>query len=480
MKNKATDNAASGLRWLGRIGLLLALFAFCQLSASAQITSATLETTETLITLLESEYPIPAWDEIQMNTLDNGVRIILATNSNNRILAISGFMNFGARSDAPTSPGLANLTQQLLLKGTRKRNANELAEAIEEVGGSISVSTNHDYCTISTVTTIDEEDLALSLIADCLFRPTFPAAEFDKERNFTISRIRRAEDNSAQLAFKHFRKNAYFGTPYANPVEGEPESLESLTRKMVVEHHRANYHANRLTLVAMGDFDPEKFAKKIKRYFGRFHPVDHLRYQVTISKPNTQYRNVLLPRDVSQSFICYGFAACPASNLDMPALRVAAAILGEGMSSRLFVNLRDKQSMAYQVGASFSSSAEAGHFVTYIGTRPEVADDLRSGALTGIRKELQGLKNKLVSAKELQRAKNYIIGKYRIAHQTNAGCVNYLGHYDQLGLGVAFDYQFPNLIQRVEAIDVRRVAREYFKGPTAILVHPRENNKGPK
>jgi zinc protease len=458
--------------------LLLALFAILPQSSLAQVTTATLTTTDTFLTTPSIALLMPPWEGTHMNTLNNGVRIILAKNADNRILAVSGFMSFGARMDTVAEPGTTYLTQQLLLKGTRKRSAAEIAEDIEEVGGSIAVETNHDYSTISTIATIDDADVALQLIAACLFRPTFPAAEFEKERNFTISRIRAAEDNSFQLAYKHFLKNVYEGSTYGSPVEGEPETLQRITRKMVVEHHALLYHPDRLTIVAMGDFDPEEFEKKIRRHFGRFRPAPQLRFQTMLSTPKAQYHSVALPRDVAQSFICYGFAACPVRHRDMAALRVAAAVLGEGMSSRMFVNLRDKQSLAYQVGASFSPQAETGHFLTYIGTRPEVADDLRQGALNGIRNELQELKDTLVPPEELLRAKNYIVGKYRIAHQTNAGCVRQLGRFDQLGLGAAFDIQFPVEIQRVDALDVRRVARKYFKGPTVVMVHPRKNGAG--
>ncbi|MBN1516125.1 insulinase family protein [Candidatus Sumerlaeota bacterium] len=407
-------------------------------------------------------------ERLETMELDNGIRVMLVPNSSNQVLAIKGFLDIGLMLEPAEQSGLSNLTHQLLLKGTQTRSAEEISEAIESVGGSIGVSVQHDYSEIAVIATIDQAELSLELIADCLFRPAFPAEQLDKERQFVLSRIRIAEDQPPTFALKQFNKEIYPGHSYGRPVLGEPETLLQLTREDVKQFHRQYYQPARLTLVAMGDFEAGGFGRKVEQYFGEFS--NDPGRTIKVSKSFSQrYSMKQFDRDVEQQFICYGFPVCAANNPDIPALRVATAILGEGMSSRMFTELRDKQGLAYQVGGRLSLRREAANVIFYIGTQPQ--NSMR--AVNGISSEIDRLQEEQASDAEMERAKNYIIGKFQIAHQTNMACVSILGSYDQLGLGAAYDQLFEEDIRRVTAQDVQAAARQYFKTPVIVQVGPR-------
>jgi zinc protease len=236
----------------------------------------------------------------------------------------------------------------------------------------------------------------------------------------------------------------------------------------------------------MGDFKPRRFEKRIRRHFGDFQPapVNRVADSVILAP---RFKRVELPRDVEQAFVCYGFTVCPARDKDFAALRVAAAVLGEGGSSRLSMRLREDKGLVYQVGATLAPRRNAGHLVIFAGAKPEAIDDrfllsnnelvaLRVGVKAGIQAEIEALQDANVPTEELERAQNYIIGKFRGAHQTNAGRVNHLGAFDQLGLGVNYDMLFPDLIRAVTARQVRYVARKYFTSPTIVAVRPQSEN----
>ena len=403
-------------------------------------------------------------------SLANGIKYILLPNPDNQVLVIGVFIDLGNRYEHPDEVGITNLAQQMMLKGTQQRTAEQISEEIESVGGSINFGIQPDYSTLATITTIEDADLALDLLADVLFNPTFPEQHFEKERNFILSRIKISEDSPSSLAVKNYLKTLYAGHPYGFPILGEPKKLMQLTRKRLADYHRQYFQPDRLTIIAMGDFKEGAFKRKIKKYFGHIEtiPTSIARGGKTLKKRG---RRTYVPRDTEQSFICYGYLTCPAKHKDTPALRVASAILGEGMSSRLFTNLRDKKSLAYEVGAQLSLRKNEGNFLMYIGTHP----DKGLAATLGMRNEIDRLKRTPVPEEELQRAKNYIIGKFQIAHQSNGACVGFLGNYEYIGLSADYDKKFVEKIRDVTPDEVKRAAQIYFRSPVVIEVGQKDS-----
>jgi len=166
--------------------------------------------------------------------------------------------------------------------------------------------------------------------------------------------------------------------------------------------------------------------------------------------------------------ICLGYTTVPITSPDYPALRLTSALMGEGMSSRLFTTLRDQQGLAYAVGSAHRVRRQQGHFFCYIGTKPETLGAARDGMFA----ELDRLRREPVSEEELTRARNYAIGRYLMGHQTNSDQAYFLAWWQAMGMGVNYDEAFPVELERVTARDIMRAANRYFLEPTITTLVP--------
>ncbi|MFH0793614.1 MAG: pitrilysin family protein, partial [bacterium] len=402
-----------------------------------------------------------------MITFRNGLRILIKPNRSNNILAMSAFVDTGSIHETEDESGLTRLTSRLLLKGTQRRSATDVAEEIESLGGDLEYYSTEDYSGASAIVTADEADAALDLLGDVLFNPVFPADELEKERRLTLLEIKRKEDDKFGYTYQEFRKILYAGHPYAKPAEGTPETVQEFRAEQLAEWHRAHFQPGNMILTVVGPVEPDEFVKKLEGMFGAERPAPQKRRVEAITLMSDR-RTHELRKEIEQAFLCVGFLGPSALDEDYVALRVASAVLGEGMSSRFFYNLRDQHGLAYQIGCAIPARRGPGHVVGYIGTKPESLDAAREAMLA----EMERLKTELVPDPELERAKNYIIGKYLIDHQTNARQGFYLGWHELLGLGVEHDQLYPALVEKITAEQVLAAAQKYFSEPTIVTLFP--------
>ncbi|MCX7013426.1 MAG: pitrilysin family protein, partial [Candidatus Sumerlaeota bacterium] len=316
-----------------------------------------------------------------MQTLANGMRLIVAPRDWNRVLALDLIILGGSADDPPGRGGLANLTQNLLIKGTALRSADRIAEEIEAVGGQIHVSTSEDYGEVYTETVVEDLPLALDLLADVTLHPVFPADEVEKERALALSRIRRVEDDPFEYTYREFIKTLYRGHPYGHPVIGEAPSVQAITRDDIVAFHARRCRPEQFILAACGAVNAEALASAVDRAFAGFEPSAVPSRIQARKTALPQFANLTLRKECQQAFILTGFPAVSYGSSEYPVLRVANAALGEGMSARLFKRLRDERSLAYDVGSAVVPRLLGGHMILWIGTSPKTADAARLGLL---------------------------------------------------------------------------------------------------
>lgn len=317
-----------------------------------------------------AQTPAVRQPENVMTLLPNGMRLVAAPRSYNKVLSLNLFIEGGSAEDPPAKEGLTNLTQRLLLKGAAGKDAEELAETIESVGGHIGVATTNDYSEVSTVCTVEELDTALELLADVVLRPSFPDDEVERERQLVLSGIKRREDNPSGFTYLRFLREMYEGHPYAHPVEGEDLPVRTISREEIAAFHAQRLRPERMILAACGDVKTEDLAVKVQEAFEKIPTAMTAPRFIIGRQIKPHFVMQTLHKDVRQAFVVTGFPAIPLSDPDYPALRIAHAMLGEGMSSRLFRRLRDEQSMAYDVGSRVEARKVAGHLALWIGTSP--------------------------------------------------------------------------------------------------------------
>jgi predicted Zn-dependent peptidase len=406
-----------------------------------------------------------------MRSLPNGARLIVKRNPSNRILAIQCFFRVGSYVERKEENGITNFVCHTMIKGTTKRTALEIAETMEAIGGEIDAAASEDFVAVSTISTVEDLDVALDVLSDVVANPTFPPDEVEKERNVILAAIRQEEDSSPQYAYKNFRGLLYEGHPYALSVLGTSATVRAIGPKQIAEFHRNNFTAPNMLVVVVGNVNPDQMATKIGRAFAGL-PIRQRELMLVSKQFRPRLRAKVLNKEIEQAFIIIGFVTDRATSADYVPLKVASSILGTGasVSSRLFVQLRDRRGLAYAVGSAMPPFADKSHFYAYIGTKPESVDEAREGLLEVVR----GLATEPISDEELERAKNHLIGQFRIAHQRNSNQAHFLGIYEMVGLGAQFDERYCDLVKKVTADQARAVAKKYFSGPptTAILRPP--------
>ncbi|MCC5877562.1 MAG: insulinase family protein [Candidatus Sumerlaeia bacterium] len=418
--------------------------------------------------------------DVNQMTLENGLTIIHRRNPVNSLVGLTVYIRMGSAQEDTDKAGQTSLLMRTLLKGTRNRDADTISEELARLGASISPRAGHDFSSVSLRCVVDDLPEAMDLLADVLLNPTFPNDQVDLEREKLLASIRMSEDQLASFAWKRFEQAIYGGHPYGTPIDGHPETLAALTPIEIGTTHRDFFVPSSMILSVVGNIDSGELRRLVETHLGQVTLDRRQRYLVDkVVAPSggiTEYT-----RDSNQGFVVLGHLVCPLGHPDRPAIDVASTILGSGMSSRLFADLRDRKGLAYSVGSVASFLQNQGYLAVYIGTNAETINRWFPPAAGGAQisatsndlwEHLLALRNEPVTAEELERAKNYIAGSYLRAHETNLQQAAYLGFWEIAGLGLDYDERYIDQIRAVTARDIMRVANKYFLDPTVVVVRP--------
>ena len=258
-----------------------------------------------------------------MKRLPNGAALIVKRNPSNNILAMECFFRMGSYYEQTPENGVTNLTCEAMLKGTKNRSALQIAEAMESIGGEIDAAAAEDFAEVSTISTVEDLDVALDVLGDVIKNPTFPEEEIEKEREVVLAAIRQQEDNSFQYTYRLFRQLLYEGHPYALPVIGTSATVRAITRDQIVRLHRANFAADNMLIVVVGNVDPDVIERKMARAFADLPPAGA--DKLTASKKfRPRFRTRTLNKEIEQAFIIIGFVTDRARSEDYVPLKVGS------------------------------------------------------------------------------------------------------------------------------------------------------------
>ncbi|NQU44198.1 insulinase family protein [bacterium] len=406
---------------------------------------------------------------ISTHTLSNGCRVLIRPTPYKQILSIVATVEWGGRDDPPELAGRTNLMSRLLTQGTETRSAFQIAEAMESIGGSIDAECGHDWISVETQTVEADWRQAVDLLSDCLFHSVFEPAEFEKERALVQSEIRRRDDHKFAFAYRHFQRLFYRGHPYAITTEGEEETLAALERDSLLDLYSQAIRPDRMLLVAVGNVPESEFLGELEKCFPQPSSSPALARIAPSLEPGAGRGETQdIPRNFEQGFVIVGYPGPLIGTDEGAALRLACAVLGEGMSSRLFSRLRDRDHLAYQVGASLAPRQLASHLLLFIGTGPDTVDQ----ACEGMIREAQGIVAEPPSPEELDRALQYVLGKFLVGRQTNGSLAHFMSAYELLGLGWEWGEIFPDRIRAVKPSDIQDAARAFIQNPAIAIVRP--------
>lgn len=403
--------------------------------------------------------------------LSNGADLLLTPNDVNEIVAISIFAKGGTFLDK--IPGTSVLTADVMMKGTRKYSPAELARVLEDNGIKISPSVRADAFTVDVLTTKPEYDKTVELLDEVLNYATFDDYEIEKAKNEKLGKIKRNRDIPLQVAIENYKDLIFEGSPYSFTGKIFEKTYPKITHQDIADYYNRIFAPQNVVISVNGNVDGEKVIKDFTKIFAdkKGENFEYKNYANLIGRQTSPKETVKIMPETKTDWIFIAWQTAGVQNKkDYAALQVMDSLLGSGMSSRLFKNLRDQEGLAYQLGSSYGPNMIKGAFVVYIGTNPENLEC----AKTKLLEEVFRLKKEFVGSKELKEAKDKLIGNYIISLETNLDKASSLGWFETSGRGYEFKEEYIKLINSVTESDIIEAANKYFTNNYVIsTVKPR-------
>lgn len=398
--------------------------------------------------------------QTQKYKLSDGATMLYTPNNVNDIIAISIYAKGGQLAEQKA--GTANLTATAMMRGTKNYTSLELSQVLEDNGIKIQPSASADAFVINVLTTKDEYDKTLELLNEVVNNATFEDYEIDKVKTEKLNTIKRNKDVPLQRAIEEYRDLIYQNSPYSISSKILEKNIPNITKEDIINYYNSIFAPKNLVISINGNIDKDKTIQDLNNIF---KPKENAK-NFDFAQYNSKIPTVTTPRQTIQkvpttetAWILLGWQTNGVLNeKDYATLQVIDSLLGSGMSSRLFKDLREQEGLAYQLGSGYSPNVLRGSFLLYIGTNPQTLDKAKSGLFA----EITRLKTEYVGDKELQDAKEKLLGNYVIGLETNLDKASNIGWYEASTRGYEFKDKYEKLINSVTDSDIIEIANKYF------------------
>ena len=392
---------------------------------------------------------------VTREVLNNGLRLITEAMPHVRSVTIGVWLMRGSRHERDERSGIAHFVEHMLFKGTEERTAEDIAQAIDSIGGQLDAFTAKEYASYYIKVLDEHLPLAVDLLADIVLRPAFVADEIEREKKVILEEIKMVEDTPDDLVHELFTQHFWEGHPLGRPILGSKESVESFTPDLLHEYFGGAYVAKNMIVSAAGNLDHARVRGLIETAFG---PVAAEGEPLAATPPTVVPQIVTRTKDLEQSHICLGTDSYPQRHDDRYVSYILNTVLGGSMSSRLFQNVREKRGLAYAVFSGLSAYRDAGNITIYAGCANEAVGQVIDLCV----EELRGLKKATVPEAELRRAKDHLKGSLMLSLENTASRMSHLARQE-----IYFDRHFgldETLagVERVTDADLLRVASDLF------------------
>ncbi len=394
---------------------------------------------------------------MERTTLPNGLTVITETVKTVRSASIGLWVNVGSRDESFEQNGISHFIEHMVFKGTKKRNYIEISKSLERVGGYLNAYTSKDQTCFYARVLDDYVHVAIDVLADLVFHPTFPEDELEKEKLVILEEIKSLEDTPDELISDDFDELFYYRHPLGMPITGTPKTVCTLTRADLVQYMQRTYTTDNMLLVAAGNVSHRQMLALAEKFVPKRRasalPQRQL-YSHQAYKPFIKEK----VKPISQAHLMMGFPL-PRHDDQYYAALLLNIVLGGGMSSRLNLELREKHALAYTIYSSLHQYDETNMLSIYLGTD---ADKLER-AIALIRTELDKLTQKSIPYKELELAKAQLKGGVIMAQESMSSRISHIAR-DIFYFGHIFSSD--DIIERINATtpkDLRTVAEQLFQ-----------------
>jgi zinc protease len=410
--------------------------------------------------------------EIQKIELSNGLRLLVREDPRLPLVSMAAVFRGGLLAETREINGITRLMAKTLLKGTKTRTAEQIADTIEAVGGSIGSDAGNNSFSVALDVTQPDLQLGAEVLADVLLNATMPEAALEREREVQLAGIKEDEEQLTTVARNILRKALFREHPYALRGKGSADSVAQLTRKQLLSFRDRYLVARNGVIFVFGNVKAVEVRELFEKVLGTMEPGELALTAPPQPKPLPETVTVESRKEKAQGVLMAGFSGADIFSADRYALELIDEASSD-LGSRFFVRIREEMGLAYYVGASQMQGLVSGLFLFYLGTDPQKIEPVKTALLEEIRK----LATEGLSKEELARAKKKLIGQQQIANQSNDS-FGYMAALDEL-YGLGFDH-YKALERDVEAVtleEVRRVAAKYFLDQPYVLALVRPPEK---
>jgi len=410
---------------------------------------------------------------IRRQKLPNGLTVITEQMQHIRSASIGVWLQTGSRDEDPEWNGISHFIEHMVFKGTKHRTAEEIARQVDSIGGNMDAFTAKE-CICFNVKVLDEHvPVALDIISDLVLNPIFDASDIARERGVIMEEIKMDEDNPDYLVHEIFTQNFWKDHPLGKPILGTKETVKRFERQPVMDAYAHRFAPGNIIVSAAGNLDHDRFVELVRGHFEHMEPMANGFHSST---PKISSRIILRNKKaLEQVQLCIGVPAHPIAHEKRHAGYVLNTLLGGGMSSRLFQNIRERQGLAYSIYSDLNPYRDTGCLAVYAGTSLASASKVVQSVVSEFRK----LKTEPVPDEELNRSKAQLKGSLMLSLESSTSRMSNLARQEMY-----FEryYDLDELIERIEAVtaeDLSSLANEFFR-PEAVAVTALGNLNGLK
>ena len=409
---------------------------------------------------------------VQKFELSNGLRLLVREDPRLPLVSMSAVFRSGLLAEAPQTNGITRLTARALLKGTKTRTAEQIADQIEAIGGAISSDAGNNSMSVSVHVMKPDLKTGVDLFADVLLNANFPEKAVEREKQVQIAGIKQEEEQLTAVARNILRQALFTDHPYALRANGSTDSVQHLTQEDLIAFRDKYLVAKNGVVSVFGNVKAAEVKQLFEQALGKMKPGSLALTDARPSAPIARTESVESNKEKAQGVIMVGYRGVDMFDKDRHALELIDEASSD-LGSRFFIRIRENMGLAYYVGASQMQGLVPGLFAFYLGTDPQKIEPVKTALLD----EIQKLASEGLTEEELTRAKKKLIGQHEIAMQSNDS-FGYQCALDEL-YGLGFDY-YKSLEKEVNAVtldQIKQVAAKYFRDQPYVLATVRPPQK---
>ncbi len=407
--------------------------------------------------------------------LSNGLRLITVPMKDNPTVTVMVLVEAGSKYETKKISGLSHFLEHMCFKGTEKRpKAIDIVRELDGIGSAYNAFTSQEMTGYYAKSDRKHFDRILDVVSDIYLHSTFPEAELEKEKGVIVEEIRMYQDMPTRHIHDVLMELLYGDQPAGWDIAGSETTVRSMTREMMSAYREKHYVSGATTVVVSGNIDEKEAIHKVEQAFaqmssGKKHPK-------TAIKESQKKPNIALKyKETDQVHLALALRSFNLYSEDMPAMRVAATILGGSMSSRLFQKMRDELGICYYVGAAHETFTDHGFLEISAGVPAKRLEE----AISALMEELRLLKKKSVGKEELTRVKEYLIGTMYLSLESSDSLAEFYGYQEIVRKPLRLPEEAAKKIREVTAEDIKRLVDTYFVEPglNLALIGPLKNKK---